>query len=181
MNKLRLSWTLLNLWQQGKVDEAVAFYLKLERKETPEMVKGKELHKLNEENLKEARKFIKEFGGLELKKPRVEWKIEMNYNELFDLVGVIDAYDEETKTLYEFKTGKMSAISYLNSHQLGIYSLLLQKENKPVKKIMVIRWDGKKTDWAFKWFYPELIEEAKNFVDSLGPEIYQFFEERGII
>jgi len=64
---------------------------------------------------------------------------------------------------------------------LSIYSLLCQSQKLPVEKIYVIHYDGVNTDWAMKWFYPEMIEEAKDFVDGLGYEIYKFFKEKKII
>lgn len=179
MSKLRISWTLLDLWRRGRVDDAVSYYLGLEQKKTKEMSFGIEEHKKNEDIVKTLKKLSDSFGGLRLKNPEPEIKIELPYNEIADLVGVIDVYDEGV--IYELKTGKIPSVSYLSSPQLSIYSYLLSKSNKPVEKIVIIHYDGKTTDWAFKWFYPSLLNEAENFIDALTPEIYKFFKDKKII
>ena len=178
-NKLRLSFTLLSLWAQGNVDEAVRYYLGLKREETQAMKTGKKKHILNEEYIKNLGTTSKEFGELDLSGAKTEWKIEISYNELFDLVGVIDAYKKGV--IYEFKTGKTSSFVYLSSPQIAIYTLLLKKINQPVEKIMVIRWDGKDYDWSFRWYSDSLVDEAQNYIDSLAPEIYKFFSEKNLL
>ena len=177
--KLRLSYTLLDFWRRGRVDDAINYYLGLKEIVSKEIEFGKEKHKENEDVVKTLNKLSKEFGGLKLKNPKSELKIQIEYNELWDLVGVIDVYDEGV--IYELKTGKIPSVSYLSSSQLSIYTLLCQSQKLPVEKIYVIHYDGVNTDWAMKWFYPEMIEEAKDFVDGLGYEIYKFFKEKKII
>jgi len=179
MSKLKLSWTLLDFWRRGRVDDAVNYYLSLKEITSKEMEFGKEKHKENEKAVKTLNQLSKEFGGLKLKNPIPELKITIEYNELYDLTGVIDVYDEGI--IYELKTGKIPSVSYLSSFQLPIYALLCFEKKLPVEKICVIHYDGQNTDWAFKWFYPKLLDEARDFIDGLAPKIYKFFKEKKII
>lgn len=175
--KLRVSYTLLELWRQGKVDEAVASYLSLETKTSLSIEKGKEEHKRLEKEIKSGERKL--FDRFELKKPESELKIVIPYNDFADLVGVLDIYDNPI--LYEIKTGKTSSSEYLSSYQLSIYSLLLKKTGRDLEKIIVINKNDNEINYSIKYYYPLMLEEAKDFIDSYVFEIYKFFKEKNII
>lgn len=181
MKKLRLSYTLLNLWQMGKVDEAISYYFKLERVPTEAMEQGIVIDRLIKKTIENEKKLPDFMGGVKLLNPKPQLKIEIEYNEYFDLVGVIDCYDEGK--VFEFKTGKMTSMDYLKSYQTKLYAYLLTKKNYEVKEIIVIRFNQKEniSDWAKMFFNEEINEQARNFIDSIAPEIYQFFTQKGLI
>jgi len=181
MRKLRLSYTLMNLWQMGKVDEAISYYFKLERKTTEAMEQGIVVDRLIKQTIEKERRLPDFMGGVKLINPKPQLKIEISYNDYFDLVGVIDCYDEGR--MFEFKTGKLTSMDYLKSYQTKLYSLLLTEKNYPLKEIFVIRFNQKenKSDWSKMFFREEINEQARNFIDSIAPEIYQFFKQKGLI
>ena len=181
MKKLRISYTLLSYWSKGQVDQAVSYYLKLPQEDTQAMREGREWGKKNEDEMNKNKQMIKEFLGIKLTDPKPEQKFEVNYSDHFDLVIVPDCLDGTT--LYETKTGKRSSVSYLSSPQLALYYLGLKLKDYPITKIKVIRYNQHtdKTDWAMKHTGQHLYEEADNYIQSLAPEIMEYFTKINIL
>ena len=182
MNKIRLSYTLLSLWERGDIDGAVATYFHLDRPVSKAMIRGREVHQEIEEHIKEHKRFPDWFFTYELKSPKPEVEVHVSYNELFDLKGYFDCLDE--KTLFEFKTGRTGALEWARTWQLPIYFLLAELAEIEVEKALLIKNNGDKPDDA------EFVivhntkgkrEDARNRIDSLGPEIHDYFTQQGLL
>ena len=180
-NKLRVSFSLLDAWSRGEHERAIANYLHKDYPSTPQMDEGKKWHEENAKQIAENKMTLKEFGSLKFKKPSVELELEAPYNELFIVKGTIDTLDGED--LWEYKTGKRSATSYLSSMQLSFYAMLCTLRELPIKRLNVMKYNQyeDKWSWAFKWYSPLVVDEARNFVDSLTPEIYDYFDKHNIL
>ena len=181
MKKLRLSFSLLLLWGQGKTDEAVAMYLHKDLFTSPAFEEGKMWHKKWEREINATKKLTIGKETFTFKDPKPEVKIVIPYNERWDLVGMMDCVD--TDRFYEFKTGTTGAWSYLQSHQIPLYFLLLEKAGTPKDSAMLIHYNQKEdfVESIPVWRSEEEIEEAKNWIDSTAPEVENFFTEKNII
>lgn len=184
IRKLRLSHTLLNLWIRGETDKAIDYYFKLNKFEpTPKMIEGLAIDKAIQEEIIKNKRLPDFLGGEKLVDPRPQLKLEIEHSKYFDFVGVIDCYDNGTGTIYEFKTGVLNSFNYLNQAQTKLYAYLCQKSNLLAKEIVIIRYSQKENnyDWSNSFVNEETINEAKNFIDSIAPEIYLFFIEQGLL
>ena len=181
MKKLRLSYTLLSLWEKGRVDDAVRYYKKIPMEMTEAMIQGKEWDKKNSESIEKNKKFIKEFGDWKLQNPKAQLKLEISYNEMLDLVIVPDCVDGDI--LYEHKTGKRSATSYLSDKQLGVYALGLKLSDIPIRQAYLIRFNQhtNKTDWAKKIIGDWVFDDTDNYIQTLAPEIHKHFSDINIL
>lgn len=183
MKKIRLSHSLMYLWERGDVDGAVSTYCRLDRPITRQMKEGREIHQEIEEHIGKYNTFPEWFFDAELKLPQPEREVVVKYNEMFDIKGIFDCMDVSTNTLYEFKTGVSNSLEHARTYQIPLYFFIAELANIDVDKAYVIRWDqyNKKTDWCIVHNSEKLREKGKNLVDSVGPEIYAFFEQEGII
>ena len=181
MNKLRVSYSLLNSWKAGRVDDCVNMYLHKEMPRTRQMQEGIEWDDKQMESATANGKLTKEFLDYPLVKPQTQLKLEIDYSEHFTLVTKLDIYD--SPTVIELKTGKRSALSYLNSEQLDMYGLACKLKGLEVEKIMVIRYDqyNNKCDWAFKWMNETVEEKAHNFIQTYAGEVYDYFQKINIL
>lgn len=182
MKKMRLSHTLLNLWIRGEVDRAIDYYFKLNKFEpTQAMIEGLAIDKAIQEEIIGRKKLPDFLGGERLINPKPQLKLEIEHNQYFDFVGVIDCYDEGR--IYEFKTGALNSFNYLTQEQTKLYAYLCYKSNLPAKEIVVIRYSQKENefDWSNAFVSEKTIDEAINFIDSVAPEIYSFFIEKGLL
>ena len=180
MNKLRVSFSILKLWQQGRIEDCVNSYFKLKQLTNPYMEEGKKWDtKVNEHVLKNSC-LPQEFGGETLKLPKVQEKWEMDF-EGYTLVGVPDIVDEPT--LLEIKTGgSKDSGDYAMDFQIGIYLLLGELLNKNLEKALILHYNQftKELDRTLIWNTPFERERAKNYILTLSPEIMTFFTEKDL-
>lgn len=181
MKKLRVSYTLLSTYASGRVDDAVNLYLHKPMPKTRQMEEGIKWDEMQMENIAKEKKLTKEFNLFAFTDPKPQLKLEIDYNDRVTLVCKLDVYD--SPMIMELKTGKRSASSYLNSKQLDMYGLGCHLAGLEVGKIVVIRYDQYKgeADWAFKYMDEDVIESARNYIDSIFPEIYSHFDSIGIL
>lgn len=182
MKKLRVSFTLLSLWRSGNIGALIDFYLKRPHETTPAMEEGKRWDEIVNVSVKEKKIIPAEFGGESLIDPKSQEKWEADYSEQFEIVGVPDIYD--SPTIYEIKTGNSKdSGDYANDFQISMYFLLAELLNKPVDKAYIIHYNHitKRTDRSLVWNTEFERERARNFIDTLGSEIYVYFEQNGIL
>lgn len=179
-NKFRLNYTLLSLWEQGKVDEAVKCFLKISRDKTDAMEIGLAIDRVITNEIENNKKLPDFFGGIELKDPIPQFHLVVDHNELFEVSGILDCYDDGI--LYEFKTGITPSNVYISGKQIWIYAYLLKKAGYPLDRIYVFRYDllSNKADYSMAWYDDYLIENAKDYIDGLGYEIYNYFKSSGL-
>ena len=181
MKKLRLSYTLLSLWERGACDDAVNTYFHVDRPTNAAMIHGKKVHDELAEYIDTHNTFPEWFFSYDLSIPECEKAVTVSYNEMFDLKGIFDCVDVATKTLFEFKTGNTNSLAWARTDQLPIYFLIAGLAKIPVEKAILIRHDGEKSDFVVVHNSKRLVNKGRNIVDSYGPEIYQYFLDQGLI
>lgn len=119
--------------------------------------------------------------AITLKNPLPEKKLVVEYNELFDLSAVIDCLD--SPDLYEYKTGGRSSLEWAQTKQIPFYFLVCELAKLPIWKGDLIHYNqvSQKSDFVRIWNHAGLREEARNYIDTLGPEIYDFFLKEGLL
>lgn len=178
--KLRLSYTILNLWQRGLRDKAIETIFKLEEEPSQAIFEGKAIDELLNEKIIKEKKLPSFFSDLPLKNPIPQLKLETDYG-MFTIVGVLDCYDEGT--IYEFKTGKIPSNVYAQGNQIAVYTFLATRNLYPVERIYVFRYDqsSDKSDATMVWFSQSLIERAEEFIIRNGNELYRYLEENNLL
>ena len=179
MNKLRLSYSLLHTWDKGDIQGAIDLYFHVDRPLTEPLKRGREVHEEIEKHIKEHGSFPKWFFEYDLDNPTPEQPVTVEYNELFDLKGVFDCLDG--KTLFEFKTGNTDALAWARTWQLPIYFLIAELSEIEVDKAILIRNNGKKSEFVIVHNTKGKREMARNIIDSIAPEIYAYFEQQGLV
>lgn len=180
-NSIRLSYTLLNLWRQGRIDDALVYYFKMGNLTNPYLEEGKKWDEIVNTSVREYKRLPEEFDGDILVNPRAQEKWEAEYSDMFTVVGVPDIIDEDT--LYEIKTGSSKdSAEYASDFQVALYLWLAQKNNIPIRKAYIIRYNqyNKTVDRTLIWNSEFEIERAVNYIESLAPEIYDYFESHNL-
>jgi hypothetical protein len=177
MNKLRLSYTLLHLWELGKTDEAIRYYLKLERYESEAMKRGKSEHKRFEQEIMKNKKLTFDKTTFTFDNPEVEKKVVVNYKNRYDIVSVFDCVDRHA--LFEWKTGRTPIGNYTKAMQVPLYFLVAAMAEIPLNLAYIVKTDICQVDIVHN--NTRLVQEAENYVETLAPEILSFFKEVQII
>lgn len=178
--KIRASYSLLSTWAQGNIEEALLQYFHFPR-ETPERYReGRKLDMYAQDYVDDYGKLPPEWGGIKLKKPKTQVKIITPYNRMCDLVTIFDILD--TPDLWELKSGKTSAKAYAGTLQVPLYLLQCKLAEIPVKKAIISRYNQNngQVDKAIVLPTSKVIERARNYLDSIVPEIYKYFEDNDL-
>lgn len=180
MNKLRASYSLLEMWASGNWERAVKYYFKLEDFVTPAMADGRKFHEDWNKEIEKTGRLPECFGAKPLVRPFPEVKKVVQLADWIELVGKIDCID--APVIYEFKTGKQSSESYASSKQTGVYAVLATRSNIFVDRAEIYHYDQylKKFDMSVVWLTDKVLEEAEDWVLTLGAEIHAYFEENGL-
>lgn len=180
-NRLRLSYSLLLLWSQGRVSEAVDLYLHKDTKRSKAMDDGLLLHKEWATKINRDKKLTLDSTTLEFKSPITELERTIEYNDRYDLKGVFDCLDGDI--LYEFKSGVLSSLEYAVGYQIPIYFLIGNRLNMGIEQARIIHYNQHKNkcDISLVWNTSSMLEKADNFISSLAPDIEKYFLEIGIL
>jgi len=180
MNKLRISYSLLTLWNNGRWVDAVKMYLHQDTVKSRQMKEGLSMHKAWEEQIKKTKKLILKEHKFSFKNPICEFKVIAPYNKKWDMSGTFDVIDDDV--IYEFKSGVMGSLEYARGYQLPFYFLLAEIANIKIKQGILIHYNQytKKYDTTLLWNSKRLIKKARNFIDSLAPEIEDYFVKHNI-
>lgn len=132
MVTIKLSYSIMNAWANGRWEDAVSMYLGRPIAQTPELKLGKLKHKVWENYIKNWGKLPYELGGEELINPLVEMKweklIPMGDNYQILLRGVIDVqHGKHGEILDDHKCGMTGASTLVGSMQFPYYKLLQPK------------------------------------------------------
>lgn len=148
---------------------------------TPQIEYGIKFHQDMADHIEKYNSFPDWFFGKDLKLPHCEKEVVVDYNELFSIKAVFDCWD--IPNLYEFKTGKQPSSDWCRTFQLPLYFLVADLAGIEVDRAFVIRYDQyhDNTDYSVVYNSKRKLEEARNLIDSAGPEIYTFFEEQGLL
>ena len=179
-SRLRLSYSLLSQWASGNIDEAVALYLHKPMPSSQAMDDGKKYHEAWEASIKETKQVTIGKTQIKFADPRSELPVIVSYNDRWDIKAVFDCLDEPI--LYEFKTGKTDIMTYARSYQLPLYFLVAQLAGIEIVQARLIRHNqhNGETELMVIWNDEQMVEKARNYIDTLGPEIYDYFVKNGI-
>jgi hypothetical protein len=175
-HKFRASFTVLNLWDSGNWEEAVKAYFKLpDRFVNKAMADGKAFHEAFEAHINKTKTLPAMFGSAGLRNPKTELKLEVDIYEDMELVGVIDCMTD--KEIFEFKTGKTESNNSIYERQVKVYGALAWAKGCRVERANILHYDqyNKNTDISSVWLTEEAIEEALNWVITVGGDIHNYF------
>ena len=174
--KIRLSYTALNLWSHGAWEEAIKSILHLDSYVSPQMVEGQEFHQRWEDEIQKTRCLPKVFGGGPLRDPIPEKKLVWE-NGRIELVGVIDCL--ESPVVHEFKTGLRSSESYAGTRQPGFYAFLAMMNGYKVGMAQVHHFNQytRRSDTSLIWVTRGLMEETISWINQTGMDIVKYFDE----
>jgi len=181
MKKIRASYSFLNLWSQGKIQEALLSYFYVPHPTPPQFVNGRIWDEYCQDYIKREAKLPPEWGGDTLKQPIVQMKTRVAYNAISTLTGVYDIYDKEC--IYELKSGHSNnARGYAGTMQIPLYLLIADLAEIPVQNALVIRYNPKTNSQDRALVYPSarIKDKARNFLESIVPEIYEYFEKNDL-
>lgn len=180
---IRMSYSLLDRWLRGDKTGAIAMYLRTPIKKTQAMEEGiafdKKVKGLLVKNL-----VVPELGGQKFPPDTVVDLTLMNSYPGFDIKGELDAYSKMEATIIEFKCSKIyDSGDYADSYQLPTYFLLARKNNLPVEKGIVIRYDPvrKMFDTSILYCSQKRIDTVENIYRKVAPEIEAYFKEEGVL
>jgi len=172
--KFRASFTVLNYWSKGQIDNAIKAYFKMDQYISREMAEGKNIHKEFELYINNNKKLPKEIGGKKLLKPQCEFKLVSELFDWCDLVGVIDCLD--IQTIYEFKTGLSSSGAYIDTYQIGIYAVLLLLNDIKTTRGVVYSFNqySKKYDVSMIYITDKLVKDSLNWIETNAGEMHTY-------
>jgi CRISPR/Cas system-associated exonuclease Cas4 (RecB family) len=177
---LRASFTLMKLWSNGQIDDAVKTYLRHPRETTPAMQAGLEHHKMWELEVQRTGNLPLIFGGKKLADPLTERRYEAQVTPWMSLRGVIDCFEGDT--IHEFKTGVMPANDYANSRQVEVYAWLLAENGINARKAFyhVYHQHLHEVESAMVWITDERLRDAVEWMVTFGSDIHNYFVENHI-
>ena len=182
MKKIRLSHSLISLWERGDVKGAIDCYFHVNRLGTPAMEEGKKYHDEIADVITRTNK-LPEYMNFktDFKNPKPEQELIVDYNELCTIKGVIDCLDEPI--MYEWKTGVSNSLEWARTGQIPLYFLLCELAGIKVDSAYLVRYNQHKdeTDFAIIHNSQKLRDKARNVVDSVCHDIHEYFEEQGLI
>lgn len=174
--KLRASFSLLSLFEKGLYKEALDAYLHRGGITNDAILDGRKYHKKWEDEINKTNKVKIGKTEISFHKPLTEYKFYVPFNELADLSVVIDCLD--APIIYEWKTGGQSSTSYGSGYQVPFYFLACQLKGIEVNSAILVRYDQAKNEEDATIIHngTKTIERARNYTESLVPELYKFLE-----
>lgn len=180
MNKLRASFTYLNLWSQSRWEEAIKAYFKLDQYISREMAEGSDYHKTWQEYITANKKLPEVFGDVPLTSPVCEGKTVLPVFNWLDLVIMPDCVDGQT--IYEFKTGTADSDEYARSWQPAVYAVGLTFLKHPVKQVDIYAYNqyAKRTTYSRVVVTKKLLADGLNWIETVGGEMWNYFNEQNL-
>ena len=174
MKTLKLSYSIISQWKEGRYEEAIGQYLGKPFPSTPAMELGSLYDKKWEQHILDTGKLPDELGGGELDNPRVQTKyqIRIPFNDEYEILlrGLPDL--TETNVITDFKCGRTEANSYLSKMQLDYYSLF-KPEATVGRYICYNPYRNTKTV-GIKYLSQKNRDNALNEIETFGAEILQY-------
>ena len=179
MQRIKVSYTILSAWSQGRYEDAIKYLFKLEVIQTPAMKVGQEYHKSWENEIQRTKKLPEVFGSKKLINPSPEQYIKVDVNDWLILSGKIDCYDKPT--IYEFKTGRQTSEDVIRSKQAGVYGVLstLNKQYADRAEIYCYNQYLKNDNKSMSIVYltDKVLEDSLNWIETLAGEIKEYCEQ----
>jgi hypothetical protein len=176
--KIRASYSFLHEWRQGHINQALLQYFHVPTPTPYNYINGKKWDTYATDYIAKHSTLPPEWGGTVLDDPVPQLKTLVPYNELSTITGVYDVY-EKKGVITELKSGhSYNARQYANTMQIPLYFLIAHLAKIPVEKLIVKRYNPKTDKCDSVIIYPSdrMLRKASNYLDSMIPEIYQYFE-----
>lgn len=182
--KIKVSWTILNLWATGKRDEAIKVLAGIELPKNEYMIEGSRIHDIiSSKKLKLIPEISDQAIYEDIRPEDHSW---VNYFrvEIFpwlDLSMVVDVLD--APRIIDWKASSKRSTEH---NKMQIYLYALGAELKTGKKITegifgtVKDYEGAIIceDYSIFKINDAKKELAKNYVESIGSEIYSFLQDK---
>ena len=182
MKKIRLSHSLISLWERGDVQGAINCYFHVDRIGSKAMEDGKRYHEEFAKSIDDT-KALPEYVDIKVKfnAPETEKEVIVPYNEICTIKGILDCVD--TPVLYEWKTGGTDSLEWARTGQLPLYFLICELAGIKIDYAYLVHYNqhNNNTDCTIVHNTPAKIEKARNIVDSVCFEIYDYFMEQGLL
>lgn len=180
--RIKVSYSILNAWAQGKHEDAIRYFFKLETVTSPAMLAGRDWHKKWEDEIGRTKKLPELFGGKPLVNPSPEQYIRVDVNEWLTLSGKIDCYDKPT--IYEFKTGRQTSEDIVRSKQVGVYGVLATLNKQYVERAEIYCYNQHlQTDalsMSIVHITDKVLQDSLNWVETLASEMKEYIEKNDL-
>lgn len=181
--KIRLSYSLLDLWKRGRYQEAAELYLHVERrKPTVAMLRGIEFDRMTKEIALKEKRLPDELGGIKLFGEVIaNQKLITEYGGFY-LSAELDLRTPED--IIELKCSEiMDSADYLTTLQLPFYLFVANLLNESPKRGMIYRYDPAKRVYDVSILYPSerIYQKVKDAIDECGSQITEYFTREGVI
>lgn len=179
-SKLRLSYSLLSVWQTGDYEQCALMY---QHKTKPNVAQqgGLDMHDKWQSEIQRNKRLVVKDRVFRFKYPLCEHEIVQDFSELSIVKGRIDCVD--TGVVWEFKSGGTSSLEYAQKDQLPFYFMLLKMGGNPPQYGKVVHYNQQsdEVDVSKVYYSEDLVEQAVNLCQTFEHDIYKFFSENNIL
>lgn len=183
--KLRASYSLLSMFRRGQYEQAINSYLHLDKVTSQAMEDGTMWDHYITETVQLYKKLPEEFGGDELINPETQVRFVVPFNDMCDLIIIPDILAESV--LWENKTGNSKdSADYAVDFQISMYFLALELAGRKIDYGIYNHYNQylplskENPNRTLIWNTERERERARNFVETLVPDVYKYFEENGV-
>jgi len=198
MNKLRISYSLMDAWLKKDLVKVGNTYLHIKGENTEAQNIGIKFDKYVEDYVMQNYTLPPELGSMPLDKPIPKFSGAVSYNEQFDISFEMDILAKNGIIEIKASEGSDSA-DFSNTLQIPFYFLVLSLMTEPNKKSGLWneqQWELRNIDRAYIYRYnpaykkydrtmiyktPRHIKEVRFVIDTEGPELYKFLESEGLL
>lgn len=180
MNTLfRVSFSILEPWSRGDLDEAVKRYLRLPSPPTKAMEDGTLFHRTWQGETNETKRLPDVFGGSVLDEPTTELKLECVIDDWIQFVGVIDCMEKHT--IHEYKTGSRNSIVWANTMQTRCYQVLTELNGFQPKRALVhhLNQHTHQVTHSKIYFSDKTRLHAMEWIRTFASELHEALENAG--
>ena len=179
--QIRLSYTLLELWRRGQINQALDMYFRRKKMPTtPQMLDGIRIHKSVQNYVLKNNRFPEQVTTIPVNNPEIEKEFIVEYSSQFLIKVKIDLFD--TDSFFELKTGWSDSVRYAREYQVPMYFLVSDIAGFHKEKAYIIHYNQytKEKDMTMIWHNKRQIELAKNYIDSIAPDLYNYFNNQSL-
>lgn len=174
MKTLKLSYSIISNWKQGRYEEAIGQYLGKPLPATDAMELGKLYDEKWNQYIDKHGKLPEELGGGKLDQPKTQQKYQaiIPFSDDYQILlrGVIDI--NEPNCITDNKCGRTEAISYVDQMQLDYYSIF--NPEAKIGRYLCFNPYNKSLTVGIKYLSDRNREEALEDITTFGGEILNY-------
>lgn len=167
---------------QGKHEKSIECYLRLtDKNPSPALEAGRRIHGEVAAYINEHKSFPEYLPSIPLRNPVTEESHIISFSDFFDFKGIFDVRDEDM--LYELKTGVQDSLEWASTYQLPLYFVICQVKHIPIERAYLIHFNQytRTHDFCIVHNTHTARKRAINLIESIGPEIYDYFQKEGVL